>query len=210
MGCVLVARPLHSETPAAIVPGTAEITPPAAAFMPIDMLRAKHLNYTGSFFWDRNGKPDPNVSLDYMEVEEKLWVVQRYESSYRVVTDRDELNRIVNAERKRKTSDFQVVPYTGKWTWKHGEKLEPKKFMGEYINLLATNVNGQWFVLDNRPLPGRIMGAMTTVTNEFQFLLITDETIKSAVRQANGELLLEPPPGVKDPPKKPEGPPLGV
>ena len=184
-------------------------SPPSRMFRPVELLKRRELNFTGSFHWDKSGTADPLVVLDYMEVDGQWWIVERDGPFYYTVTNRERLNQIVETERRRACSNYRLVPYTGMWSWKDGTKLTPKPFLGERLSVLATNMGGTWFVLDNRPTRQSVMGAMTPVTNDFQFLLIMDETFKSLVRQRNGELPGGPLPGLKDPPAKKENDPPG-
>ncbi len=183
--------------------------PPARTFSPVELLKSRQLNFTGGFKWEKSPRIDPLVVLDYMEVDGSWWAVERHEGLYHTITDRDRLHQIAEAARRQANSNFRVVPYTGMLSWKERTTLTSKAFLGEHLNVLATNIAGTWFVLDNRPTDQGVMGAMTPATNDFQLLLIIDEAYKSAVRQRNGELPLAPPPGVKDSPKK-ERDPFGV
>ncbi len=209
---VAIAAGVHGAesqpSPPANVPSIQD-RPPVRTFSPVELLKRRQLNFTGGFKWEQSPRFDPLVVLDYMEVDGSWWAVERHEGLYHTITNRDRLDQIAETARRQASSNYRVVPYTGMWSWKEGTTLTSKPFLGEHLNVLATNIAGTWFVLDNRPTGGNVMGAMTPATNDFQLLLIIDETYKSAVRQRNGELPLAPPPGVKDPAKK-ERDPLGV
>ena len=149
--------------------GNAETQAPARMFRPFEFLQGNTSCTRTCCAGDDKAKPDPEIAMDYMPIDGKLL---GRPAGWRIVLHGHQSRRSRSPDYSRAESIGPRHPRYLPAANSAEDRLNssPQMVAGHYVNVLAKRHNGYWNVIGNRPIPGSIMGTMTTVTNAQQLL----------------------------------------